>query len=63
MECSAKRGMERRKKRERGKASEELNEITKKRGARVSHTNFNDHSFNEKDFFTGVIYDLKVARS
>lgn len=55
--------MERRKKRERGKASEELNEITKKRGARVSHTNFNDHSFNEKDFFTGVIYDLKVARS
>lgn len=33
------------------------------RGLHISHTNFNDHSFNEKDFFTGVIYDLKVARS
>ena len=44
------------------KASGELNEITSE-GAHISHTNFNDHSFNEKDFFhPGLIYDLKVAR-
>ena len=65
MECSAKRGEEWKdvkKEKEGRKASGELNEITSE-GAHISHTNFNDHSFNEKDFFhPGLIYDLKVAR-